>query len=80
MYHMSVVPVGSSIFLRTGVTNSCDPPQGCWELNSGPQQEQQEWLSATETSFQPLWLIFLLALHGGRIENTIFNDTEGTSG
>ena len=31
----------------TGVTDDCEPACGCWELNSGPLEEQQELLTAT---------------------------------
>ena len=27
--------------LGTGITNGCEPPDGCWELNPGPLQEQE---------------------------------------
>lgn len=26
---------------RTDAADGCEPPRGCWELNSGPLQEQQ---------------------------------------
>lgn len=26
---------------RTDAADGCEPPLGCWELNSGPLQEQQ---------------------------------------
>ena len=35
------------------VTGGCEPQCGCWELNSGPLEEQ-EMLSTTEPSLQPL--------------------------
>ena len=38
----------------TRVTNSCELPCGCWELNPGPLQEQQVFLT-TEPSLQPLF-------------------------
>ena len=28
------------VHARTGVTDSCEPLCGCWELNPGPVQEQ----------------------------------------
>jgi hypothetical protein len=34
------------------VTDGCEPPCGCWELNSGPLEEQSVLLSA-EASLQP---------------------------
>ena len=33
-------------------TYSCEPPCGCWELNSGPLKEQSVLLT-TEPSLQP---------------------------
>ena len=32
--------------------DGCEPPRGCWELNSGPLEEQTVLLT-TEPSFQP---------------------------
>lgn len=37
--------------LGTGVTDDCEPPHWCWELNPGPLQEQQVLLTA-ESSLQ----------------------------
>ena len=34
------------------VTDSCEPPCGCWDLNSGPLEEQSVLLT-TEPSLQP---------------------------
>jgi hypothetical protein len=34
------------------VTDDCEPPYRCWELNPGPLQEQQVLLAA-EPSLQP---------------------------
>jgi hypothetical protein len=34
------------------VTDGCEPPCGCWELNSGPSEEQSVLLP-TEPSHQP---------------------------
>ena len=34
------------------VTDGCEPPRGCWELDSGPQEEQLA-LSIAEPSLQP---------------------------
>jgi hypothetical protein len=36
----------------TGVTGGCEPPWGCWELNTGPLEEQPVLLT-TEPSLQP---------------------------
>jgi hypothetical protein len=33
-------------------SDSCEPPYGCWELNSGPLEEQSVLLT-TEPSLQP---------------------------
>jgi hypothetical protein len=44
------------------ITNGCESPCGCWELNSGPPEEQVVLLSA-EHSRQPReefsWLDYL---------------------
>jgi hypothetical protein len=40
------------------ITDGCEPPCGCWKLNSGPLEEQSVLLT-TEPSLQPL-LLFLL--------------------
>ena len=34
------------------ITDGCEPPCGCWELNSGPLEEQAMLLTA-EPSLQP---------------------------
>jgi len=34
------------------ITDGCEPPCGCWELNSGPLEEQSG-LSTAEPSLQP---------------------------
>ena len=39
------------------ITDGCEPPCGCWELNSGPLEEQAMLLTA-EPSLQPC-IIFL---------------------
>jgi hypothetical protein len=51
------------------ITDSCEPPRGCWELNSGPSEEQSVLLT-TEPSLQPpkyfsfyLTLMLLIPLH-----------------
>jgi hypothetical protein len=36
---------------EAGITDGCEPPGGCWELNSGPQ-EKQSVLSTAEPSLQ----------------------------
>lgn len=45
--------------LGTGVTDSCEPPCGCWESISGPLEEQPLLLAA-EPSLQPLFYPQLL--------------------
>jgi len=34
------------------ITDGCEPPCGCWDLNSGPLEEQSVLLTA-EPSLQP---------------------------
>jgi hypothetical protein len=34
------------------ITDGCEPPCGCWDLNSGPPEEQSVLLTA-EPSLQP---------------------------
>ena len=59
-YVSSVLPA----FLPAGqkrapdlITDGCEPPYGCWELNSGPLEEQSVLLTA-EPSLQPFILFF----------------------
>jgi hypothetical protein len=40
------------------VTDGCEPPCGCWDLNSGPLEEQSVLLTA-EPSNQPPHSVFL---------------------
>ena len=40
------------------ITDGCEPPCGCWELNSGPLEEQSVLLT-TELSLQPPTFFFL---------------------
>jgi len=44
------------------ITDGCEPPCGCWELNSGPLEEQSVLLIA-EPSLQPRG-IFLKMIFG----------------
>ncbi|XP_038167074.1 ras-related protein Rab-13 isoform X2 [Arvicola amphibius] len=37
----------------TLVTDGCEPPRGCWELNSGPLEEQSVFLTAEAFSPAP---------------------------
>jgi hypothetical protein len=41
------------------ITDGCEPPCSCWELNSGPLEEQSVLLTA-EPSLQPDNLIYSL--------------------
>jgi len=45
------------------ITDGCEPPCGCWELNSGPLEEQSLLLT-TEPSLQPPVHILLKVVHG----------------
>ena len=44
------------------ITDGCEPPCRCWELNSGPLEEQAMLLT-TEPSLQPISLKFYSQLH-----------------
>jgi hypothetical protein len=48
------------------ITDGCEPPYGCWELNSGPLEEQSMLLT-TGPSLQPLniFLYDLVSLYTG---------------
>jgi hypothetical protein len=39
------------------ITDGCEPPCGCWDLNSGPSEEQSVLLTA-EPSLQPREMLF----------------------
>jgi hypothetical protein len=41
------------------ITDACEPPCGCWDLNSGPLEEQSVLLTA-EPSLQPLYSVICL--------------------
>jgi hypothetical protein len=43
------------------ITDGCEPPCGCWEVNSGPLEEQPVLLT-TEPSLQPRSSTFHLCL------------------
>ena len=43
------------------IINGCEPSRGCWELNSGPLEEQSV-LSTSEPSLQPPEINFQLKL------------------
>jgi hypothetical protein len=38
------------------ITDGCEPPCGCWNLNSGPSKEQSALLTA-KPSLQPIHLV-----------------------
>lgn len=69
--HMFLVPFKARRECpRTGVTNGCESPQGCWESNLGPVQEQQVLLTA-QPSLQPdddtiVLFRFSLSFHSAR--------------
>ena len=44
------------------ITDGCEPPCGCWKLNSGPLEEQSVLLTA-ELSLQPLLSVFNIRKH-----------------
>jgi hypothetical protein len=37
------------------ITDGCEPPCGCWELNSGPLEEQSVLLTTEPSSLQPIF-------------------------
>lgn len=45
----------------TGITDGCEPPRSCWEVNPGPLYEQQALLN-DEPSLQPQPLDFFLLI------------------
>ena len=52
MVFLSVCLCEGVRFPGAGVTDSCEPPCGCWELNLGPLEEQPVLIDA-EQSLQP---------------------------
>ena len=44
------------------ITDGCEPPCGCWELNSGPLEEQAMLLTS-EPSLQPCCFVFETRFH-----------------
>ena len=42
------------------ITDGCEPPCGCWELNSGPLEEQSVLLT-TEPSLPPPVILFIMS-------------------
>lgn len=62
MHHVYAVPVEPEEGTRTpetGVTDSCEAPCGCRELNSGPLQEQYVFLTA-ELSLSSPQIVYAL--------------------
>jgi hypothetical protein len=45
------------LLMAVTITGGCDPPSGCWELNSRPLEERLVLLT-TEPSFQPPVIVF----------------------
>jgi hypothetical protein len=50
------------------ITGGCDPPCGCWDLNSGPSEEQSVLLTS-EPSLQPKPILKMTFIH---VEGCIF--------
>ncbi len=48
------------------ITDGCEPPCGCWELNSGPLEEQSVLLTS-EPSLQLLLLILFVVVFRDRV-------------
>jgi hypothetical protein len=40
------------------ITDGCEPPCGCWELNSGPLEEQPVFLTIEPSLQPPGWSLF----------------------
>ena len=51
IYFMYVSTLLLSSDTADPITDGCEPPRGCWELNSGPLEEQLVLLTA-EPSLQ----------------------------
>jgi len=52
------------------ITDGCEPPCGCWDLNSGPLEEQPVLLTA-EPSLQPHTIFFLRFIYFNVCEYTV---------
>jgi hypothetical protein len=51
------------------ITDGCEPPCGCWELNSGPLEEQSVLLTAEPSLWEMLFLLNSSgSITGGRNE------------
>jgi hypothetical protein len=51
------------------ITDGCEPPCGCWDLNSGPPEEQSLLLTA-KPSLQPRVKLFVFWSSEFESENT----------
>ena len=58
-YHLYSVLLAGQERAPDLITDGCEPPCGCWELNSGPSEEQAMLLIA-EPSLHPLDIFFLI--------------------
>jgi hypothetical protein len=57
------------------ITDGCESPCGCWELNSGPLEEQSVLLIA-EPSLQPPFQIFLRTVEKDKCDQRIYRKAE----
>jgi hypothetical protein len=57
LFYVSALSLKTHLRASDPITDGCEPPCGCWKLNSGPLEEQSVLL-ATEPSLQPLLFIF----------------------
>lgn len=60
--------------LELELTDGCEPPHGCWELNSGPLQEQQVLLTAGPSLQLPFLSLILCSepVHRGNVSVCLF--------
>jgi hypothetical protein len=61
MYTLSACILACQKRVSDPITDGCEPLCGCWELNSGPLEEQTVLLTS-EPSLQPPALSFLFYL------------------
>jgi len=57
--------------LFTLFIDGCEPPYGCWDLNSGPLEEQSALLT-TEPSLQPVAPILAVAPDSGSVTGQLY--------
>ena len=64
---------------ETVIADSYEPPCGCWEMNTGPLEEQPVLLT-TEPSLQPPWTSFIICLivNAGLAIQVVQNDVRYT--